>query len=397
MKKVYLNLAIIGLFACLAQFAIDIYTPSLPAIASQFGAHLNKVQWSVSLYALTLALSMLIYGPLSEAIGRKKPLLFGLLLMLAGSVICAIAENVTVLILGRIVQGLGAGGVAVLWRVIMRDLFSGDELAKYSSYLVPLFVGVMAVAPLFGGYFQHYLTWRMSFVFLCLYAIVCMLLIQFQYAETSEQHSMEKIKFNFLSNTVREILSHRIFIAYASCVSLAFGAYFCWFVMGPVVLIHLLGLTAVQFGWINSVALLTMSPLAGMVNGRLVQRFKGRNMMCFGFALILLSGLILLLSETFFGLSMVSVVIALFILNFAVGFVWVNAFSAAMTPFGHIAGYAATLYAFIQYSGAALISSGLAYFPDHSARPLALVWIVVSMMGLFILKFATAKEANSSA
>ena len=183
MKRYRVILSIIGLFSCLAQFAIDIYTPSVPAIALQFHVSLNAVQWSISIYAVGLCLSMLVYGPLSDIIGRRKPLLLGLFLMMVGSLICALSKNIETLIVGRLVQGLGAGAIAVLWRAMMRDLFSGDELAKYSSYLVPVIVGIMAVAPLLGGYFQHYISWRASFVFLLLYAIVSSLLILWQYKE----------------------------------------------------------------------------------------------------------------------------------------------------------------------------------------------------------------------
>ena len=97
MQKHYITLTIIGLFACLAQFAIDIYTPSLLAIATQFGVSMDYVQWSITIYAFGLSLSMLINGPLSEAFGRKKPLLCGLLLILVGSLICALSQTITML------------------------------------------------------------------------------------------------------------------------------------------------------------------------------------------------------------------------------------------------------------------------------------------------------------
>ena len=226
MNKYYRILAIIGLFACLGQFAIDIYTPSLPAISQQLGVSIQSVQWSVSIYVIGLALSMLVYGPVSEAFGRRKPLLFGLVLIIVGSVICAIADSISTLLVGRFVQGCGGGAAAVLWRAIMRDLFSGDELAKYCSYLSPLIVGIMAVAPILGGYFQHYISWRASFIFILLYAVVCLCLILYQYKETSQHHHVERLQFKFIKKTFIQILSNRIFMGYSLSVFLTFGAFF---------------------------------------------------------------------------------------------------------------------------------------------------------------------------
>ncbi len=384
MKRYRVILSIIGLFSCLAQFAIDIYTPSVPAIALQFHVSLNAVQWSISIYAVGLCLSMLVYGPLSDIIGRRKPLLFGLFLMMVGSLICALSKNIETLIVGRLVQGLGAGAIAVLWRAMMRDLFSGDELAKYSSYLVPVIVGIMAVAPLLGGYFQHYISWRASFVFLLLYAIVSSLLILWQYKEGKLPSN--KMNIATVLSSFREVLIHRVFIAYALCVFFAFAAYFSWFLIGPVVAIHLLKLTSIQFGWMNSLALVCMTPLASMLNARWVKRIKGYKMLCFGFVIIFIAGFGLFIESELFGLSVYSVLIAIFLLNFGLGFIWVNAASGAMTPFGHMAGTAATLYAFIQYAGGACVGSLLSELPDHTAIPLAMSWMIIPLLALFVIR-----------
>ena len=390
MKRYRITLLIIGLFSCLAQFAIDIYTPSVPAIALQFHVSLSAVQWSISIYAVGLCLSMLVYGPLSDAIGRRKPLILGLILMMIGSLVCALSLNITQLIVGRLVQGLGAGAIAVLWRAMMRDLFSGDELAQYSSYLVPIIVGIMAVAPLLGGYFQHYVSWRASFVFLLVYAIASSILILWQYKEAKLPSN--KMKIATVLSSFREVLIHRVFIAYALCVFLAFAAYFSWFLIGPVVAIHLLKLTSIQFGWMNSLALVCMTPLASMLNARWVKRIKGYNMLCFGFVIIFIAGFGLFIESELFSLSVYSILIAIFLLNFGLGFIWVNAASGAMTPFGHMAGTAATLYAFIQYAGGACVGSLLSELPDHTAMPLALSWMIIPLLGLAVIRFLVVRS-----
>ena len=253
----------------------------------------------------------------------------------------------------------------------------------------------MAVAPLLGGYFQHYLSWRASFVFLFLYALTCIGLILYHYNETSQNYAVERLKFRFVTTAFCEILSNRVFTGYAACVFLTFGAFFCWFIIGPVLIMHLLGISPIQFGWINSIALLTMTPLGSMLNARLVKRIKSYKMMCYGFLIIILAGFILLISHLFFHLNIYSVLLAVFLLYFGVSFIWINTSSGAMTPFGHIAGYAATLYSFIQYSGGALIGSLLAYIPDHSAMPLAVTWIVIPLIGIAIVKWIVIPATTS--
>lgn len=93
--------------ACLTQIASDIYTPSLPAIATHLAASIVLVQWSVAIYLLGVALSQLVYGPLSDGIGRKPPLIIGLLIMLIGSVVCSFTSNIYILIAGRLFKAVG--------------------------------------------------------------------------------------------------------------------------------------------------------------------------------------------------------------------------------------------------------------------------------------------------
>ena len=157
--------------ACLTQFAADIYAPSIPAMARDFEASIDSVQWSMSIYMFGVAVSQLVYGPLSEGIGRKPPMIFGLLIMLIGSIVCAMTIIIDLVIFGRFVQGIGAGACASLWRSVFRDSFSKEELAQYSSYLVTAVMFVIPTAPLIGGYLQQYFGWYASFVFMTIYSI----------------------------------------------------------------------------------------------------------------------------------------------------------------------------------------------------------------------------------
>jgi DHA1 family bicyclomycin/chloramphenicol resistance-like MFS transporter/DHA1 family 2-module integral membrane pump EmrD-like MFS transporter len=125
---------VIVLSGCLAGISSEIYIPSLPAISDDLKITIDEAQYTIAIFMLGLSISQLIYGPISDVIGRRLPLIIGILIMISGSFICFYTTNITTLLLGRFIQGLGAGAGASLWRAIFRDSFNGAELAKYGGY-----------------------------------------------------------------------------------------------------------------------------------------------------------------------------------------------------------------------------------------------------------------------
>ena len=144
----YLELLSIVLIATLAQFATDIYLPSLPGIADVFGVTIGASQLSISSYMLTLTVTQLFWGPASDKLGRKPALYWGLGIGLVGSILCASASSISMLIGGRFIQGIGNGAAAGLFRAILRDLYTGPALAKVGSYLSNLLVLTLMAAPI---------------------------------------------------------------------------------------------------------------------------------------------------------------------------------------------------------------------------------------------------------
>ena len=244
---------IVVLIACLSQFASDIYAPSLSVISTQLHASLNQVQWSMAIYMFGVALSLLFYGPISEGLGRKWTLAIGLCIVVIGSIMAYFAPSVGVLILSRFVQGVGAGSCTGLVRAIFRDVFSGDELAKYGSYLMISIVFVVPAAPAIGAYFQHFLGWRSIFVFMMCYALIVLAVLIGFFRETSQHHQLDRLKPSFIMKSYGQVLSSRVFIGMTACSFLTYGAFFAWFTASPILLIHNLHMTPVTYGWINCI------------------------------------------------------------------------------------------------------------------------------------------------
>ena len=385
---------IVLLVACLSQFASDVYAPSLSVISSQLHSTINQAQWSMAIYMLGVALSLLFYGPISEGFGRKWTLVTGLCIMLSGSIMAFFAPSIGVLILSRFIQGLGAGSCQGLTRAIFRDVFSGDELAKYGSYLMMSIVFVVPVAPTIGAYLQHFLGWRSIFIFMSLYALITIAVLIGFFKETSQHHHLERLKPGFIIQSYGQILKSRVFIGIAACSFLTYGAFFAWFTASPVLLIHNLKMTAVTYGWINFIGGGLAYGLSGLFNGRLVIKFGAANMMRFGWALMLIAGLFMLLGHLLIGMSAWAIFVPAILFFIGSTFIYPNASAIAMTPFGKVAGYAAALYSFIQVAGAAFFGALVSHLPSINQLPLAVAFILAAILCLLIYEGVVHRANN---
>ena len=380
MKRRNLLFIVVLLAACLSQFASDIYAPSLSAISRQLHSPINQAQWSMAIYMLGVALSLLFYGPLSEGLGRKWTLVTGLCIMLVGSIMAFFAPSIEALILSRLVQGLGAGACQGLVRAIFRDVFSGDELAKYGSYLMISIVFVVPAAPIIGAYLQHFFGWRSIFIFISLYALITIAVVIGFFKETSQHHHLDRLKPGFIIKSYGQILKSRVFVGMSACSFLTYGAFFAWFTASPVLLIHNLKMTPVTYGWINFIAGGLAYGLSGLLNGRFVTKVGAANMMRFGWTIMLIAGLLMLLGQLFIGVNTWAIFVPAILFFIGSTFIYPNASAVAMTPFGKLAGYAGALYSFMQIAGAAFIGGIISHLPDTNQLPLAVTFIVAAIL-----------------
>jgi DHA1 family bicyclomycin/chloramphenicol resistance-like MFS transporter/DHA1 family 2-module integral membrane pump EmrD-like MFS transporter len=377
---------IILFVTCSAQIASDIYSPSLPAIAASLHTSIANAQFSMAIYMFGLAISQLFYGPLSEGLGRRIPLITGLSILLFGNLVSLFAPTISVLIIGRLIQGCGAGACAALWRSIFRDTFEGAELAKYGSYFSILITFMVPAAPLLGGYLQEYYNWRASFAFLAIYSLSTLLMVVIWLKETSVHHHRERLTSKFIFNSFKYMLSSQVFMGYTLCTFLCYGAFFSWFAVGPVLLIHIVGISPIEFGWITLIGGGIATVFGGWINGRFVTHFGTHTMLRMGFIIMLIAGLCMLICKLVFGINSMVIVVPMILFYFGVSFIWPNAFAGAFGPFGKMAGYAGALYGFMQISGAAVIGLLVSYLPNNNQVPLSLVFIISSILAWIIFE-----------
>jgi len=380
MKHPYVQLVALTLICCLGQFGIDIVAPSLPAISHAFHVSIHLAQWSMVIYLLSWSLSPIIYGPLADKIGRKPPLLIGVILIMVGSALCASATNISMLMTARFIQGLG-GGACVLWRSMFRDSFKGDELAKMGSYLGTLIIFIVPAAPLLGGLFQVTWGWRASFIFMCIYGIASFLTTIFILEETHDrtQHASLPVFKTFL-----EILKHPTFLCYVFTVCMTFGAFYAWFVVGPVLWIGQLNHSSISFGIITFIVSAIMMLLASITNGKLVSRLTRPVMLRTGWLIMIIAGTLLVIGSAFIGINAYTLFIPIAILYFGATLIYPNVNASAFTPFGHIAGYATAVYALGQSFGGFAIGGLMAHLPDTNAIPLGISIIVAASLAWIV-------------
>ncbi len=377
---------ILVLMGSLGQFAADIYAPSLPAISKAFAVSSAEVQITMSVFMLAFAISQLFYGPWSDKVGRRKPVLNGILLALVGSIACLLAPNIYVLMAGRFLQGLGAGVTLCLGRVILRDIMSGTQLAKFGSFFNIIFSTVVAIAPMLGGYLQDYFDWRASFIFLLLYGICLFIIIWRAFPETHFNLNPLATKVSEMTKNYLILLKCRTFIGYVISSSCAYSGLVCYMTVASFLLQRVVGLTASQFGWLSFVTAAAVSSTA-FINSRLVAK-KGINYMVnLGNLLMLLSG-ITMLTLALFGLINVWVImIPMVFFSMGCGCTFANAFAGAFHPFPHMAGSAGALYGCLQILGTSLAIGIIALAHTSNQLPLAIMLFSLGLISRLSMRY----------
>ncbi|NGX48079.1 MAG: Multidrug resistance protein D [Chlamydiae bacterium] len=380
-----LFILVILMFGSIGFVATDLYLPSLPSIVTGFSTTKAYVQLTLSFYLLFFGVSQFFYGPLSEKVGRKKVVLYGLSLTIVGSIVCIFSPNIGVLIVGRSIEGLGVGAGATMMRVILRDLYIGDELAKKGSYIATGTGVFMAGAPIIGGYIQDFFGWRFNFVFIVLYTLMGILIVSKFLPETIKELNPHAIKAKNMLNKYFLLIKSPIFMGYAGCGCLTFSGLAAYLAISPFLFQNVIGITPVQYGWL---ALFIATGLAsgGLVNSLVIRYFGRHKLLKFGTLLQILAGIAMLVLGIFRFLNIWSVMIPMLTYMFAAGFVFTNAFAGAFHFFSKMAGFAGAIYGGLQILGGTVVTIIMAASHARNQIPLAITLLCIGIFSYFLQK-----------
>lgn len=383
-KKNSLGLLILLLLvmAIVMQFGTDNITPSLPAISDYFSTSSNKAQYCIGLYILGMSIFQFVFGPLSDMYGRKKIILIGFGIFCLGTGLSLCAENITTLLISRFIQGAGLSALS-LFRSVMRDLFSGKQLAKVASILAITFNITPALAPITGGYIQTTTgNWRMNFLLLLIMGALSFVFYYFKFNETLPKNKQQKLNLKQILIYLKSCFAHKKFVCFTISSSMAIGSFFIFAAISSFLFQDQLGYTAAQYGLTSAVSSLAI-PLGAFTNNRLLNIYTSYQMLMTGSAIMLIGGFSML-ALAFVHMSLFTLLAPMVIIFYGMGFIYPNAFALAFKEFGHIAGTAGAAYGGVQMMGAAIASLVAAQIPHTNQLPLGGA-LVISMGILFFM------------
>ncbi|MBX3016058.1 MAG: Bcr/CflA family multidrug efflux MFS transporter [Caldilineaceae bacterium] len=370
-RSSYTQLTIIlGTLTAFGPFSIDMYLPGLPAIAQEFQIDTAAVQQTLAVFFIGLSLGQALYGPISDRLGRRAPLLFGCVLYAIASIGCAFAPSIGSLIWLRFIQALGGCAGMVISRSIVRDLFDQRESARMYSLLM-LVLGLAPItAPLIGGQLLLFFSWRAIFFVLSGFGIICLLLVLFLLQESLPEERRTRTSLGAALRTYGELLVDGRYMGYALAGGLASGAMFSYIAGSPFVFIELNGVAPERYGLIfgtNAVGLI----LASQINRWLLTRYSSSQILTTALAVTAGTGL-LLAGAALTGVGGFPLMLALIFCCIAsTGFVGPNATAAAMAPYGSRAGSASALLGAVQFAIGASAGALISALHNGTALPMS--------------------------
>jgi DHA1 family bicyclomycin/chloramphenicol resistance-like MFS transporter len=374
---------LLSLLTALGPLTMDMYLPSLPAIAQALDASTVQVQLTISSYLIGFAVGQIFYGPVSDRLGRRPVILAALVLYVAATIVCAIAQSIHVLIAVRFVQALGGAGCIVLARAAVRDLYSGVRAGRELSLMGSITAFAPIVAPAIGGVLQDAFGWHASFYALAIFALFAGATAARLLPETLRQRAAGPFSLAAMGALYRSVLSHRGFLANLGILVASFVGLFAWISGAPFVMQGLYGLTPVVFG--ATYAAGAAGYMVGAYSAsRIVTRLGLDRTIGIGAAIMALGGLAMA-GAIALKLAHVGWLVGTMTIYLAgMGLALPQTQAGALTPFPDRAGTASSLLGFAQQGSAAITAALIGLYLGQSAWPVAGTIAAVGCLALVL-------------
>lgn len=241
------TILLLSSIGALGQFAVSFYSPALPDLARDFHVDAAQAQLTFVYFLLSFAIGQLLFGPLSDRFGRRPVLFAGLILFLAGTIGCALADSLTLLILARVVQAFGAAAGVIISRAAARDSFEGVELVQILAVVTIVTALAPGLAPLLGGLLHTWLGWRAIFWCTAAVGLVLALIMAAYFPETNARHGGATAIRTVIMDYIG-VAGDRPFLAYAAATGLVFSSTFAFLSAAPELYIVHLDVTPAEYG-----------------------------------------------------------------------------------------------------------------------------------------------------
>ncbi|MCE9683479.1 multidrug effflux MFS transporter [Halomonas alkalisoli] len=376
----------------LAPFAIDAYLPAMSALADSIGASIHHTELSISVFLAGFAIGQLLFGPLSDRVGRKPVLLGGLVVFLLASLAITTIGTLPELLAWRFVQALGGGACVVNSAAIVRDCFSGREAASVMSTMVMIMMLAPLVAPVVGSGLLYLADWWLIFVFLAVYAVFLLWFMGTRLPETRDPGqpvaSLRQVLANYAS-----VLRHREAMGYICAVAASFGGLFAFITASPYIYLEYFGLSPAMYPVVFSANVLVIA-LSNRVNIYLLASRTPQQNLQIGLSIQLVAAMALALAAALGLASLPVVVLLVMVYAGMIGLITPNAMSALLDHFGHMSATATAMMGGIKFGSAALAGVMVGLFEIESLWPMVLTMLLASLIGNLGLRRLAGKPAH---
>ena len=362
--------------------AIDIMLPAMPQIARELGAtRANDQQLMVTIYMAGFGISQLVYGPLSDSIGRKKALHIGLWLSILPIVLSPFAPEYIALLVLRFVQGAGTGACRVLTASIIRDKFQGREMAKIMSLTTMFYMITPMVAPSLGQVIIEFGTWQHTFYFLGFVAAAALIWSGLRLPETLADEHRKPFEIKQIAKNFIEVSTNRISISYSIANMAIFATVIGFLGLSPLIYLDIYDLG--RFYPLMIAATAFSISMASLVNARLVNHYTPEHITKLANIVFICAALF----WVFCAWQMGEIPLWLFVLThqtmmLCVGLIGSNQITIAMQPMGHIAGTASSTIGFFHSAGGAFLGAIMGYFYNGTILPVAIGFLICGIISL---------------
>lgn len=384
----------INCLVVLGAISVNIYLPSLPSLKEAFSTSSALLKLSISLFLIGYALSQFFWGSLSERLGRKKPVLWGLSLACVGSIGAMTASNVLIFNMARLIEGLGIGCATVLGRALLTDSFNRAEISRAAALMLISASIIPALAPIVGGYLLLWFGWRSIFLFLVLYTLG---VIYVYYKKVTETHKNIRPNFSFLHALAEylHVLNNRDFLWYLLPYGILSGGLISYYAATPFIFISILHIDAHTYAYL-AIPIVGTYILGAYLCQPLTVRLGFDNAILYGILICLLAGILLLLGWLFATLSIATIILPMMVYSFGLSLVAPNGNAGAMSALRHVAGAAAAVLGAATSGFAAVLAYIVNLLNLASLGSLAGYVIIISLIALTVFFVMPHKKVSKS-
>jgi DHA1 family bicyclomycin/chloramphenicol resistance-like MFS transporter len=375
----------------IVAISIDATLPALGYISKDLAIdNPNHAQYIIGFIFIGMAIGQLICGPLSDAMGRKRVLYFGLGVFMAGSAVCFFAQNLTVMLFGRFIQGLGVSGPYVSSVAIVRDKYSGRDMARIMSLVMMIFILVPAIAPSLGQALMLISSWRIIFALYIVYAIVIIIWLHFRLEETLKPENRIKFSFRNFAHGFGEIMRNRTTVCYTICMGICFGSFLGYLTSSQQIFQNHFK-TGEMFTIYFGILALVLG-VASFANSYFVQTLGMRFICKRSILAVIISSAVFLVLDYAVEIQLWMFMCYAAILFFCFGLVFGNLNSIAMEPMGHIAGMATAIIGCFDSVVSTILGAVIGQLYDNTLVPMTLGFLVLGVISIGVMACAEGRK-----